>query len=340
MQLVIDTYGTAIKIKAGKIEVIHAKGIQTFAPGKLTTIVLQAGISITTDVLLAAVANEIDVLIMNGSNGQPEARIWSHKYGSISTIRKQQLRMADSPWATAQVQAWAAEKVRNQLRLLQVLQRDRPAKQGALQMACGRVEAALEKIETLNPNEALIQLATDIRTAEAQAGRAYFGALAQVVPQQYYFQGRSRRPAKDKFNSVLNYLYGMLYGICEGALIRAGLDPYVGFMHRDDYNRPSLVYDFIEPYRTWADEVTLKLTLGRLLEDEFFSINPTDGGYWLETPGRRVVIMAMNDYLEEVAQRQQKRRSRRQHILEEAVQLAQTLKNTADHELPTAQQPF
>jgi CRISPR-associated protein Cas1 len=337
MQLVIDTYGTALKLKAGKIEVIHSKGIQAFAPNKLSAIVLQAGVSITTDVLLAAVANEIDVLIMSGGNGQPEARIWSHKYGSISTIRKQQLRMADTPWASRQVQAWAHEKVQNQLRLLQALQRDRPAKQAALQVAATRVQIALDKLETLQPTDPLLQLATDIRTAEAQAGRAYFGALAQVVPQQYYFQGRSRRPAKDKFNSVLNYLYGMLYGICEGALIRAGLDPYVGFMHRDEYNRPSLVYDFIEPYRTWADEVALKLAFGRLLEEEFFSINPTDGGHWLETPGRRVVILAMNDYLEEVVQRQQKRRSRRQHVLEDAVQLAQTLKATQDHEPPPAQ---
>ncbi len=46
-----------------------------------------------------------------------------------------------------------------------------------------------------------------------------------------------------------------MYARVEKSLMLAGLDPYVGFLHRDDYNYKSLVYDFIEPYRAWADKV-------------------------------------------------------------------------------------
>ena len=43
----------------------------------------------------------------------------------------------------------------------------------------------------------------------------------------------------------------------------ADLDPYVGFMLRDDYNQLSMVYNFIEPYRSFADEFVFRLFTGK-----------------------------------------------------------------------------
>ncbi|MFO7558792.1 MAG: CRISPR-associated endonuclease Cas1 [Desulfobacterales bacterium] len=57
------------------------------------------------------------------------------------------------------------------------------------------------------------------------------------MPEKYQFSGRSRRPAKDPFNAVLNYCYGMLYSRVEKACILSGLDPFVGFLHTDNYNK-------------------------------------------------------------------------------------------------------
>jgi CRISPR-associated protein Cas1 len=61
----------------------------------------------------------------------------------------------------------------------------------------------------------------------------------------------------------------MLYGHCESALIHAGLDPFIGIMHRDEYNRPVLVYDFIEQFRHWADYVVCHLCLQEVVCEEF-----------------------------------------------------------------------
>lgn len=56
-------------------------------------------------------------------------------------------------------------------------------------------------------------------------------------------------PAFDAFNSLLNYLYGMLYVMVEMALVKAGIDPYMGILHADEYQKITMVYDCIEPYR-------------------------------------------------------------------------------------------
>lgn len=66
-------------------------------------------------------------------------------------------------------------------------------------------------------------------------------------------------------NALLNYGYGILYGSIQVELIKAGIDPYIGVLHRDNYNKPVLVYDIIELYRTWIDEVVFSLVLDLLL---------------------------------------------------------------------------
>jgi len=50
---------------------------------------------------------------------------------------------------------------------------------------------------------------------EGSAGRAYFACLGQLVPEAYRFEGRSRHPARDAFNAMLNYSYGVLYSLVE-----------------------------------------------------------------------------------------------------------------------------
>ena len=139
------------------------------------------------------------------------------------------------------------------------------------------------------------------------------------------FKERSQHPAMDVTNAFLNYGYGILYGRIEGALIKAGIDPYVGVMHRDDYNRPVLVYDVIELYRIWVDYVVYTLLAQNVVTDEFYSVRE-DNSYWLEPLGRRVLIQSLNDYLDEIINVNGTQRSRLTQISIYAQSLAQTFK--------------
>ena len=94
------------------------------------------------------------------------------------------------------------------------------------------------------------------------------------------FATRSRHPAHDEFNAMLNYGYGVLYSMVEKACILAGLDPFVGFLHTDNYNKKSLVFDLIEPFRILSDRATLLLFTGRRRQKDFFK--PVPGGIALE----------------------------------------------------------
>ena len=51
--------------------------------------------------------------------------------------------------------------------------------------------------------------------------RIYFACLGRLVPEAYRFAGRSRQPARDGFNAMLNYCNGVFYSLVERACICA-----------------------------------------------------------------------------------------------------------------------
>ena len=96
-------------------------------------------------------------------------------------------------------------------------------------------------------------------------------------------------------------------------------------MHRDDYNRPVLVYDIIEIYRVWIDYVVFSLLAQHVITDEHYSVRD-DGSFWLEALGKRILIQSVNDFLDEVIDYKGVKRSRLTQISLYTQDFAQTLK--------------
>jgi CRISP-associated protein Cas1 len=59
--------------------------------------------------------------------------------------------------------------------------------------------------------------------------RALPSLLGEEVDPRLRFDGRNRRPPKDRFNAVLGFLYGRVHREVEAAIIAVGLDPAFGF---------------------------------------------------------------------------------------------------------------
>jgi CRISPR-associated protein Cas1 len=69
------------------------------------------------------------------------------------------------------------------------------------------------------------------------------------LAQRVSFEGRQHSLPQDAVNALLNYGYGILYSKIWSALVFAGLDPYAGFLHKEQTGKPSLVFDMIEEFR-------------------------------------------------------------------------------------------
>lgn len=323
MELVLNTFGTSLNRDNEGFVITTKDGRQRIPAAGITSIQISRGAQITSDAVMLAIEREIEVLFMD-KGGQPIGRIWSPKYGSVSTIRKGQLAFSLSHDAVGWIKGIILRKIENQQALLLMMLAKDSKTERSIKKAISRLEDYRNKVRQID-GEVVSDVAPALRGWEGVASKIYFDALNLFLPEEYRFALRIQHPATDVPNAMLNYGYGMLYGKIEGILIKVGIDPYVGIMHRDDYNRPVLVYDVIELYRVWVDYVVCSLLMQRAITDEYYSVRE-DGSYWLEALGRRVMIQSLNDYLAEVISLKGVSRSRTQQIFLYAQGLAQMWK--------------
>jgi CRISP-associated protein Cas1 len=67
------------------------------------------------------------------------------------------------------------------------------------------------------------------------------------------------RNAADPINALLNYGYAILEARCRVAVVRAGFDPTIGYLHSIAASKHPLVYDFQELGRAVVDSVVLEM---------------------------------------------------------------------------------
>jgi CRISPR-associated protein Cas1 len=324
MQLFVSEPGSMVAIENGRYCVRKSEEKHYFPTHEVASIYIHKGVSISHEAIMLALENETDLLII-GQHGKPAGRLWGEKPGSISTIRKNQLAFSKLDFEKA---SWVADllhyKIDQQIHLLDLCDCIYPAAGMPLNKAIADLEKVKAKIQISNISEC-DDWTDKWRGYEGVASKIYFAQLSALLPEEYRFPKRTR-PATDRFNALLNYCYGILYSKVEGALLKAGLDPYIGIFHRDEYNRPSLVYDVIERFRVWADYTVLHLCMQQVMHLDFFKM--ADEGYLnIDEDAKRILVRAFFDYLEEIVELDNLERSRLVHIDLYCQQLATFFKN-------------
>ncbi len=154
-------------------------------------------------------------------------------------LRRQQYRTADDlPKSAAIARSMLAAKFSNARQVLLRSVRDYPDSPGVpeLQKASAWLAQSIEALPATTSLDAL-------RGVEGDAARIYFDAFDHLIRSQkdvFAFRSRSRRPPLDPINAVLSFLYSMLAHDARKRCEAAGLDPAVGFLHRDRPGRPGL----------------------------------------------------------------------------------------------------
>lgn len=284
MQLMISSYGASIH-KRNESFIIKSEGKSTEIPiVKVESIWISNAATITTDVVQASLTNNIDIVFLD-QYGNPYGRIWHPRIGSTTKIRRKQLEISNDHRGVDLVKRWNKIKMENQMEFIKRLKHNRPD-DAILQNCILEIKRMIDELETV---EGVIdEKRYQILGIEGMASRSYFEALSHVLPDEWKFIERSRHPAHDAFNATLNYGYGVLYSMVERGCILSGLDPYVGILHTDDYNKKSFVFDLIEIFRVYIDEVVVFLFTKRKMHDEHFET--FQGGVGLSKEGKNILM--------------------------------------------------
>lgn len=229
-------------------------------------------------------------------HGRFIARVEGAQSGNV-LLRRRQYRRADDPAASARIGgAMAAGKLANQRAVLRRALRDHgdglaPDRVAALDDAQRRLGDAARHAADADDLDR-------VRGLEGEGANAYFGVFNHLIRSAdpgLAFRGRSRRPPLDAPNALLSFLYAILGHDCRAALEVVGLDPQVGFLHRDRPGRAGLALDLMEELRPLlADRVALSLlNRGQLTARDFEQHE--GGAVLLREDARKAVLTAYQE---------------------------------------------
>lgn len=243
---------------------------------------------------------ECDVSIsFLSESGRFLARVIGPVHGNV-LLRREQYRRADDETATCQlaISIIAAKVLNARSSILRTL-RDRPESPRAEDLR--RSASALSGFAgQLRTSESL----DSARGVEGAAARAYFDVLDGMIVQQkehFFFRERSRRPPLDRVNAMLSFAYTLVMHDVIAALECVGLDPAVGFLHRDRPGRPGLALDLLEELRGWlADRFVLSLINLRQIASDDFSVMENSAVLLGEEGRKRFIAAYQKRKLEEL----------------------------------------
>jgi CRISPR-associated protein Cas1 len=222
-------------------------------------------------------------------NGRFLARVQGPVSGNV-LLRREQYRCADDMIFSARIsRSFLTGKVANSRLVLQRALRDHSDKIDSepLDTAVKRLSTSLTRLQD--------ELDLDmVRGVEGDAAHVYFEVFDHLVTRNkdaFYFHQRSRRPPLDRVNCLLSFLYTLVMHDVRSSLECVGLDPAVGFLHRDRPGRPGLALDVMEEFRPLADRLALSLiNLGQLQEKDFI-ISET-GAVRMKDDARKTLLVS------------------------------------------------
>ncbi len=218
------------------------------------------------------------------------AKVQGPVSGNVLLRREQYRRADDMNMSSGIARSVLTGKIANSRTVLKRFLRDHSDKQDTdrVAQASKLLTSSLKHLQSGSSLE-------DIRGIEGDAAHTYFSVFDHLITSQkkeFYFTGRNRRPPLDNVNCLLSFLYVIVMHDIRSALETVGLDPSVGFLHRDRPGRPGLALDMLEEFRPFvADRQALSLiNLGQVQGKGFKK--KESGAVLLDDDTRKEVLVA------------------------------------------------
>ncbi|CAA7603437.1 CRISPR-associated protein Cas1 [Acididesulfobacillus acetoxydans] len=240
--------------------------------------------------LMGACAKRNIALSFMKPSGKFLARVVGEVKGNV-TLRKTQYRLSEDPAESHKIsQSFILGKIYNARWVVERATRDHGARLDVdkLKGVCQTLANSLKLVEKSQDLEQL-------RGFEGEAAAQYFRVLDDLILQQkddFYFNARNKRPPLDNVNAMLSFVYTLLAHDAAAALETVGLDPYVGFLHRDRPGRISLALDLMEELRAvYADRFVISLINKREVNGGGFT-RMENGAVIMDDDTRKVILKA------------------------------------------------
>jgi CRISPR-associated protein Cas1 len=282
-QLYITDSSAKVGYRENQITIQNEEhGISTHPVENVDSVAVFGMPYLSTSFLRKMLERKIDLQFFN-QDGHYIGRLISPESTSPEKQRLQVNKTGDDKFRLAITKQIVTSKIRNQMCLVRAY--------------CGEIDVTAE-LEQMQYSIEMLYFADAVNVSvgyEGNAAKAYFSALAKLVPKNFEFQGRSTRPPKDAFNSMISFGYSILYKHITGVVERCGLNPYFGFMHEDREGHMSLVSDLIEQWRAIiVDDTVMQVILHDEVTPDLFEPG-ANGGVYISREALRTISQALGE---------------------------------------------
>ena len=288
--LYITTQGTYLARERETVKVRMQKQTKLKIPiHTLSGIVCFGRVSVSPGLMELCGGRKVSLSFLS-ERGRFISRVHGRVSGNV-LLRRQQYRWADNLDVSADLaRSMVLAKINNQRAVLQRGARDHSGSPGAtlLNSAADRLTQTISALR--QP-----RLLDEVRGCEGDSAREYFSVFDHLIVHQkdgFRFEDRNRRPPLDPVNALLSFLYTILTHDVTSALETVGLDPAVGFLHRDRPGRMSLALDLMEELRpVLADRLVLSMINRKQVQPSGFR-KTESGAVVMEDAVRKEVVVA------------------------------------------------
>jgi CRISPR-associated protein Cas1 len=295
--LFVTTQGAYLS-KEGETVVVKADGeIRLRVPvHTIAGIVCFGNVSCSPYLMGFCAENNVAISFLS-EHGRFLAKVQGPVSGNV-LLRREQYRKADDQKFSAEVTKFVLTgKIANCRTVLQRALRDHADKIGEQE-----VRSAVMRLNHLQESLSQEQSLDVLRGIEGDAAHTYFNVFDHLIVAQketFRFDERNRRPPLDNVNCLLSFIYTLLMHDVRSALESVGLDPAVGFLHRDRPGRPGLALDLMEEFRPFiADRLTLSLINLQQLQEKGFK-KMESGAVVMNDDARKTVLVAYQERKQE-----------------------------------------
>lgn len=282
--------GNRLSVKKGKDSVIKSIGLE-----KLEGVIVIGAAHLSTGLITELLERDISMTWLS-SSGRFFGRLEPTSGYNIDRQILQFERQRDEHFRLVLSRSWINAKIRNCRTLLRRYNRNRD-----LEM----VSKTIDELEIMAEKSLQADSIETLMGFEGLASKKYFQSLNLLLPDDFKFSGRTRRPPKDPFNSIISFGYTLVLYEIFTVLNCKNLHPYLGFMHQPKRGHPALASDLLEEWRAViVDSLALSMLTGSELKSIDFADPDSEDGVFLTREGSRTFLnkfesklRSMNQYL-------------------------------------------
>jgi len=166
----------------------------------------------------------------------------------------------------------------------------------------------VQEIQSLKKQIANMNSVSQLMGIEGMIRQQYYRTLNEMIPTDFVFEERIKRPPRDPFNALISFGNTMMYTAILSEIYKTQLNSTISYLHEPSQKRFSLCLDLAEIFKPlFVDPLIIALVNTKKIQMKHFEDH--EGMIYLSEEGRKIFIAAFDKKLKDSIKHRQLKRN-------------------------------